>query len=102
MDSVETLKTDNDGVVLVKGTTNTKGLSTCIFVSATREERKEIKLRGIGAGANNQITKAIIIAKGKLAEKGIKCGIDIYFKDINSDKNEGEVITAIEYLVTFN
>ena len=94
---------ENEGVVFVKATTNTKGLATCIFASATKENREELRLRGIGAGANNQMTKAVIIAKGKLAEKGINLTIDMYFKDIPS-KREGDDgrITAIEYLVKFN
>lgn len=93
---------NQEGVVFVKGTTNTKGLSSCIFASATKEGKKEVKLRGIGAGANNQMTKAVIIAKGKLAEKGIRVGIDMYFKDIASSRDNEDDITAIEYLVTFN
>lgn len=101
-ESSKKVGTDNGGVIFVKGATNTKGLATCIFASATKEGREEVKLRGIGAGANNQMTKAVIIAKGKLAEKGISMGIDMYFKDIPS-KREGEGgITAIEYLVKFN
>ena len=91
----------HEGVIFVKGTTNTKGLSTCIFASATKERRTEIRLRGIGAGANNQMTKAIIISKGKLAEKGISVGIDMYFKDIPSKRDGEEGITGVEYLITF-
>lgn len=94
--------TTNGEVIFVKSTTNTKGLSTCIFASATKERQEQIKLRGIGAGANNQMTKAVIIAKGKLAEKGINLEIDMYFKDIKSTRSNSEdSITAIEYLVTF-
>ena len=100
-DASTTAELDNEGVIFVKGTTNTKGLSTCIFASATKEKRSEVKLRGIGAGANNQMTKAIIIAKGKLAEKGIGVNIDVYFKDIHSKREEEDGITAVEYLITF-
>ena len=92
---------DNEGVIFVKGTTNTKGLSTCIFASATKEKRAEVKLRGIGAGANNQMTKAIIIAKGKLAEKGINITIDMYFKDIPSKREGEDGITGVVYLILF-
>ena len=88
-----------DETIFVKSTTNSKGLSTCIFVSAVKEQRKTLKLRGIGAGANNQMTKAVIIAKGKLTEKGISVNVDMYFKDINAPDGSG--MTAIEYLLTF-
>lgn len=91
---------EDDGVIFVKSVTNSKGLSTCIFVSAAKEKRDHLKLRGIGAGANNQMTKAVIIAKGKLMEKGIFIVVDMYFKDIVSADGQG-TITAIEYLLTF-
>lgn len=99
---IEEVKINKEGVIFVKSTTNTKGLSTCIFASATKEGKKEVKLRGIGAGAVGQMTKACIIAKGKLAEKGIKASIDMYFKDIPSKRDGEDNITAIEYLIKFD
>lgn len=90
-----------EGLILVKGTTNTKGLSTCIITSPIKREMLDLRLRGIGAGANNQIAKAIIIAKSKLNARKIEVGIDMYFMDVDSYKEDGSKVTAIEYLLTF-
>lgn len=90
-----------DGTILVSGRTNTKGLATCIFATATKEKRSEVRLRGIGHGAVGQMSKAYIIAKGKLSEKGINSTIDMYFKDIASKKEDEDNITGIEYLIKF-
>jgi len=99
---IEKVAVNNDGVIFVKSTTNTKGLATCIFASVTKEDKKELRLRGIGAGAVCQMTKACIIAKSKLMEKGVNSSINMYFKDIHSDKSGDESITAIEYVLTFS
>lgn len=93
---------EQDGIVFVKGTTSTKGLASCIFASATKEKRADITLRGIGAGANNQMTKATILAKGELSKKGIYFIIDMYFKDVDSKRDGEDGITAIEYKLTFS
>lgn len=90
-----------DGLILVKGATNTKKLVTCISTATVRRGMLDLRLRGIGAGANNQIAKAIIIAKQKLNAKKIEVGIDMYFKDVDSAKGDGSKVTAIEYLLTF-
>ena len=92
---------EQDGVIFVKGITSTKGLASCIFASATKEKRSSIVLRGIGAGANNQMTKATILAKGELSKKGIYFLIDMYFKDVDSNRVGEEGVTAIEYKLTF-
>lgn len=91
-----------EDIIFVKGTTETKGLATCIFATATKDGKEQVKMRGIGHGAIGQMSKAYIIAKGKLSEKGIKATLDMYFKDIPS-KREGENnITALEFLIKFD
>lgn len=94
--------TANEGVIWVGSTTETQKLASSIFNSRVKEGRGEVKLRGIGAGAVNQMTKAYIIAKGKLIEKGIAASIDVSFKDVEpEDTEEKKTITAIEFTVTF-
>ena len=97
----EEIKDHKEEVIFVSGKTETKGLSTCIFASATKDEKKEVKMRGIGHGAIGQMSKAFIIAKGKLSEKGISTTVDMYFKDISSKRDGEDNITAIEYLIKF-
>ena len=92
---------EKGGLILVKGTTNTKGLSTCIVSSQAKKDVEKLSLRGIGAGANNQIAKAVIIAKEKLALKKTRLCIDMAFCDVDSAKEDGTKVTAIEYILTF-
>lgn len=98
----EEIKDHKEDVIFVSGKTETKGLSTCIFASATKDGKKEVKMRGIGHGAIGQMSKAFIIAKGKLSEKGISTTVDMYFKDIASKRDGEDNITAIEYLIKFD
>lgn len=81
--------------------TNIKGLSNCIFLCAVKEKKKSVKLRAVGASAINQMVKAIILAKGKLSERGIKMTFDMYFADIDSKVAGEDNISGIEYCVTF-
>jgi stage V sporulation protein SpoVS len=63
----------------------------------SRKGLKIFILRGVGAGAVSQMTKATIISKGVLAQKGVNLRIDPSFQDIPSRKEEGKTITAILY-----
>ena len=58
-----------------------------------REDKKEIVVSAIGAGALNQAIKAIIIARGFLTPAGINIVIVPAFSDISID---GEERTAIK------
>lgn len=94
----EKVKTENettDKVLMVSGDTPAKRLAMSIFASCTKENLKTIIIRGVGAGAVNQMTKAFIIAKGMLGQKNVSPKIDMFFKDVDNN------ITAIEYHITF-
>ena len=98
---MENTKGRQEDVIFVGGATPTKGLASCIFSSSIKDRKDEIRLRAIGAGAISQMTKAYIIAKGNLSEKGIKASIDMHFKDIESKREGEETISAVEFVVTF-
>tara|TARA_Y100000034_G_scaffold29728_1_gene36205 strand:+ start:71876 stop:72178 length:303 start_codon:yes stop_codon:yes gene_type:complete len=82
--------------IFVKSSTSVKGLATCIMAEANNPEVDVVKIRGIGAGANNQMTKAIIVAKGKLSAIGVGVNLDVYFKNVESS-HSNDTISAIEY-----
>lgn len=84
--------------IFVKNSTSTTGLADCIVIAVTKKKAPELRLRCIGAGANNQMIKGIIIAKGKLANKGFNMVINPYFVDIEANGTK----SAIEVLLTFN
>lgn len=86
-------------VALVKSSTPTKSLAVYITTAYTKDKLGGVKLRGIGAGAINQMVKACISAKGRLKEKGVSLVSEFYYKDVTNA--EGEVISAIEFEVKF-
>ncbi|MFB6356070.1 MAG: stage V sporulation protein S [bacterium] len=61
------------------------------------KEEGEVELQGIGAGAVNQATKAIAIARGYVASNGFDLVCVPAFVDVEID---GEERTAIRFTVT--
>ena len=51
--------------------------------------------RGIGAGAVNQALKAIVIAKGYLAEEGVDIVCDPSFVEVSIDEQERTAIRIV-------
>ena len=93
---------DGDSVAMVKSGTPTKSLAVFITTSATKEKLDHIKIRGIGAGAVNQMVKAVITAKSRLSEKGITTTWDAYYRDVDSRSDDGKSISAIEFNIKFS
>ena len=60
-------------------------------------EKKEVKLRAVGAGAVNQAVKAIAIARGDVAPRGMDLSCIPGFTTIQS--RDGE-ISAIVFAIT--
>lgn len=88
-------------ITMVKSSTPTKSLAVFIITSATKDKLDSIKIRGIGAGAINQMVKAVITAKSRLGEKGIKLVWDAYYQDVDSREGDDRKISAVEFAVTF-
>lgn len=66
-------------------------------VAGVIRESKRAEVQAIGAGAVNQALKAIVIAKGYLAEEGIEITCDPSFVDVAI---EGQERTAIKVVVS--
>ncbi len=65
-------------------------------VAGVIRESQRAEVQAIGAGAVNQALKAIVIAKGYLAEEGVDIVCDPSFVDISID---GQERTAIRIVV---
>lgn len=65
-------------------------------LSAIVEKEKEVELHAVGAGAVNQAVKAIAIARGFVAPKGMNLVATIAFSKIEI---AGEEKTAIKFHV---
>lgn len=65
-------------------------------IAGVMREAQRAEVQAIGAGAVNQAVKAIVIAKGYLAEEGLHIICTPSFVDIDIDDQER---TAIRFLV---
>lgn len=95
---------NNDEVLLKVGSSTTPG-SLAATINLRYEENPNVKinLRGMGAGALNQATKAVIVASKRLASKGIYISLVPCFVEIEVKTSKGlEKRTTIAQRLTFN
>jgi len=81
-------------VIKVSGTSRTSAVAGAI--AGVFRENKRAEIQAIGAGAVNQAVKAIVLAKGYLAEDGYDVVFSPEFTDVEI---EDKVRTAIKITV---
>ena len=81
-------------VIKVKANSRTAAVAGAI--AGVVREHKRAEVQAIGAGAINQAVKALILAKGYLAEDGIPVICIPEFVDVDID---GKVRTAVKLVV---
>ncbi|MEA5079536.1 MAG: stage V sporulation protein S [Anaerolineaceae bacterium] len=81
-------------VIKVKANSRTAAVAGAI--AGVMREHKHADIQAIGAGAVNQAIKALVLAKGYLAEDGISVACVPEFVDVEID---GKVRTAIKLTV---
>jgi stage V sporulation protein S len=81
-------------VIKVKANSRTAAVAGAI--AGVVRENKRAEVQAIGAGAINQAVKALILAKGYLAEDGIPVVCIPEFVDVDI---EGKVRTAVKLVV---
>jgi stage V sporulation protein S len=81
-------------VIKVKANSRTAAVAGAI--AGVVREHKRAEVQAIGAGAVNQAIKALVLAKGYLAEDGISVVAIPEFVDVDI---EGKVRTAIKLIV---
>jgi stage V sporulation protein S len=81
-------------VIKVKANSRTAAVAGAI--AGVIREHKRAEVQAIGAGAVNQAVKALVLAKGYLAEDGITVVAIPEFVDVDI---EGKVRTAIKLIV---
>lgn len=77
----------------VKNTTSVKQLAVSIKLSIL-EDKKQVVLRAIGAGAVNQMYKALAIARSYVAESGWELLVKPGFDTINEGDENKTVMLA--------
>jgi len=81
-------------VIKVKANSRTAAVAGAI--AGVMREHKRAEVQAIGAGAVNQAVKALVLAKGYLAEEGVFVVAIPDFVDVEID---GKVRTAIKLIV---
>ena len=85
----------NHKIIKVSSSSSVPQLSGSIIISI--EENKEVEVRAVGAGAVNQMYKAVASARGVLATKGKDLYIKPGFDETSENGNVRTVMVA--YLV---
>lgn len=83
-------------IIKVSGTSRTSAVAGAI--AGVFRENKRAEIQAIGAGAVNQAIKAIVLAKGYLAEDGFDVVFTPEFADVEIDD---KIRTAIKFIVEF-
>jgi len=81
-------------VIKVSGTSRTSAVAGAI--AGVFRENKRAEIQAIGAGAVNQAIKALVLARGYLAEDGFEV---IFFAEFTDVEIDDKVRTAIKITV---
>jgi stage V sporulation protein S len=81
-------------IIKVKATSRTAAVAGAI--AGVMRENKHAEVQAIGAGAVNQAVKAVVLAKGYLAEDGINVVCIPEFVDVEIDT---KIRTAIKLVI---
>lgn len=92
--TVDVPENTEESVLRVKGSANATNLAQAISYAIT--DNKRVVLRAIGAGAVNQAVKAMAIARGLVATRGLDLTFRPGFTTVTGE--EGEV-SAITFLI---
>lgn len=82
---------------IIKVSANSRTAAVAGAIAGVMRENHYAEVQSIGAGAVNQAVKAIILAKGYLANDGMDIICVPEFVDVEID---GKVRTAIKHIVT--
>lgn len=81
---------------IIKVKANSRTAAVAGAIAGVMREHKHADVQAIGAGAVNQSVKALILAKGYLAEDGMEIYCVPEFVDVEID---GKVRTAIKMVI---
>jgi len=97
---LQTPHMDNGGtskpVNIIKVSARSRTAAVAGAIAGVMRESQHAEVQAIGAGAVNQAVKAIVIAKGYLAEEGVHITCVPSFVDVDIDAQER---TAIRFVV---
>jgi stage V sporulation protein S len=81
---------------IIKVKANSRTAAVAGAIAGVMREHKHAEVQAIGAGAVNQAVKALVLARGYLAEDGMPIVCMPEFVDVDID---GKIRTAIKLIV---
>lgn len=81
---------------VIKVSANSRTAAVAGAIAGVIREHKHAEVQAIGAGAVNQAIKALVLAKGYLANDGIPIACTPEFVDVDID---GKVRTAVKLVI---
>jgi len=81
---------------IIKVKANSRTAAVAGAIAGVMREHKHAEVQAIGAGAVNQAVKALVLAKGYLAEDGLTVSFTAEFVDVTIEE---KVRTAIKLIV---
>jgi len=100
---LQTMHTNNGEttkpVNIIKVSARSRTAAVAGAIAGVMRESQHAEVQAIGAGAVNQAVKAIVIAKGYLAEEGVNITCVPSFVDVDIDDQER---TAIRFVIEPN
>ena len=100
---LQTSYTNNGGtskpVNIIQVSARSRTAAVAGAIAGVMRESQHAEVQAIGAGAVNQAVKAIVIAKGYLAEEGVHITCTPSFVDVDIDAQER---TAIRFVIEPN
>lgn len=81
---------------IIKVKANSRTAAVAGAIAGVMREHKHAEVQAIGAGAVNQAIKALVLARGYLAEDGISAVFVPEFVDVDI---EGKMRTAIKFII---
>ncbi len=81
---------------VIKVSANSRTAAVAGAIAGVIREHKHAEVQAIGAGAVNQAIKALVLAKGYLANDGIPVSCVPEFVDVDID---GKVRTAVKLVI---
>ncbi len=86
-------------MTIIKVSARSRTAAVAGAIAGVLRENKKAEIQAIGAGAVNQAVKALIIAKGYMAEEGVDLSCSPSFVEVTINEQER---TAVRLLVKTN
>ncbi len=94
------VEAEEDFIIKVSGGSDPQSVASAI--TNAFYESNAVTMRALGAAAVNQAVKAIAIARGYIAPRGLDMTARLGFVNVPSSRSEGESVSAIVFRLSLS